>query len=157
MLIIEGAYLSHIKLFDKYVGVIPKGYLYLEVVFSLSVELLNMSIRKKKMNKNKPYSKVVSRLLLLIFFLPTIVLFSHSFCDHKHEVFSSKETTEVNHKDFGCNLHLVKIGNSQLVDYHYQFYSQEIFTNRTDLITYFLPNYQQLSFSLRAPPLSVLQ
>jgi predicted tellurium resistance membrane protein TerC len=47
MLITEGAHLSHLEIFNKTVGVIPKGYLYLAIIFSLCVELLNISIRKK--------------------------------------------------------------------------------------------------------------
>ncbi len=48
MLIAEGAHLSHTTFFNKTVGVIPKGYLYFAIAFSLSVELLNLRIRKKK-------------------------------------------------------------------------------------------------------------
>ena len=48
MLIAEGAHLSHLELFNKTVGVIPKGYLYFAISFSLGVEVLNMKIRKKK-------------------------------------------------------------------------------------------------------------
>lgn len=51
MLITEGAHLAHLKFFNKSVGVIPKGYLYLAIAFSLSVELLNMSVRKKNNEK----------------------------------------------------------------------------------------------------------
>lgn len=47
MLITEGAHLSHLEIFNKTVGFIPKGYLYLAIIFSLCVELLNISIRKK--------------------------------------------------------------------------------------------------------------
>jgi len=48
MLIAEGAHLSHLEIFKKSVGVIPKGYLYFAIAFSLGVEILNMKIRKKK-------------------------------------------------------------------------------------------------------------
>lgn len=85
-----------------------------------------------------------------------MVLSMHSLEGHKHEICNSKETTHLHHKDIECNLHLAKIGNSQLDDYDYQLSGKENFTENLDLITYFLPNNQQLSFSLRAPPLSVL-
>ncbi|MBT4680238.1 MAG: TerC family protein, partial [Flavobacterium sp.] len=39
---------SHLELFNKTVGVIPKGYLYFAISFSLGVEVLNMKIRKRK-------------------------------------------------------------------------------------------------------------
>lgn len=47
MLIAEGAHLSHTEFFNKTVGVIPKGYLYFAIAFSLGVELLNLKTRKK--------------------------------------------------------------------------------------------------------------
>lgn len=48
MLITEGAHLSNAEIFNKTVGVIPKGYLYFAIAFSLGVEMLNLRIRKKK-------------------------------------------------------------------------------------------------------------
>jgi predicted tellurium resistance membrane protein TerC len=48
MLIAEGAHLSHLKIFNKSIGAIPKGYLYFAITFSLVVEVLNMKIRKTK-------------------------------------------------------------------------------------------------------------
>lgn len=47
MLITEGAHLSHLEIFNKPVGAIPKGYLYFAIAFSLGVEALNMKVRKK--------------------------------------------------------------------------------------------------------------
>ena len=46
--ITEGAHLSHLEIFNKPVGAIPKGYLYFAIAFSLGVEALNMKIRKKE-------------------------------------------------------------------------------------------------------------
>ena len=50
MLIAEGAHLSHAEILGQTVGIIPKGYLYFAIAFSLGVEMLNMRIRggKKK-------------------------------------------------------------------------------------------------------------
>lgn len=48
MLIAEAAHISHLNVFDNEVGVIPKGYLYFAISFSLMVEFLNMRVRKKK-------------------------------------------------------------------------------------------------------------
>jgi predicted tellurium resistance membrane protein TerC len=47
MLIAEGAHLSHLVVFNQEVGVIPKGYLYFTIAFSLFIEFLNMKYRKK--------------------------------------------------------------------------------------------------------------
>jgi predicted tellurium resistance membrane protein TerC len=48
MLIAEGAHLGHISILGGTVGAIPKGYLYFAIFFSLTVEFLNMRMRKKK-------------------------------------------------------------------------------------------------------------
>lgn len=48
MLIAESAHLSNTFIFNKTVGVIPKGYLYFAIAFSLGVELLNLRAKKKK-------------------------------------------------------------------------------------------------------------
>lgn len=47
MLIAESAHLSNTYIFNKTVGVIPKGYLYFAIAFSLGVELLNLQAKKK--------------------------------------------------------------------------------------------------------------
>jgi len=48
MLITEAAHLSETIFFGSNIGVIPKGYLYFSIAFSLVVELINMQIRKIK-------------------------------------------------------------------------------------------------------------
>lgn len=47
MLIAEGAHLSHLEIFGSTVGVIPKGYLYFTIAFSLFIEFINMKYRKR--------------------------------------------------------------------------------------------------------------
>ncbi len=47
MLIAEGAHLGHVSIAGSEVGVVPKGYLYFAIAFSLLVEFLNMKLRKK--------------------------------------------------------------------------------------------------------------
>jgi predicted tellurium resistance membrane protein TerC len=47
MLIAEGAHLSHLEVFGSKVGVIPKGYLYFTIAFSLFIEFINMRFRKR--------------------------------------------------------------------------------------------------------------
>lgn len=46
MLIAEGAHLGHVSILGSEVGVVPKGYLYFAIAFSLLVEALNMKLRK---------------------------------------------------------------------------------------------------------------
>jgi predicted tellurium resistance membrane protein TerC len=47
MLITESMHLSNASLVGQHVGVVPKGYLYFAIAFSLGVEFLNMKMRKK--------------------------------------------------------------------------------------------------------------
>ncbi|MBC8152415.1 MAG: TerC family protein [Bacteroidetes bacterium] len=46
MLIAEGAHLSKVAFFEQEVGIVPKGYLYFAIAFSLLVEFLNIRLRK---------------------------------------------------------------------------------------------------------------
>lgn len=48
MLILEGAHLAHFEFLGSKVGAVPKGYLYFAIAFSLTVEFLNMKLRKKE-------------------------------------------------------------------------------------------------------------
>jgi predicted tellurium resistance membrane protein TerC len=49
MLLAEGSHLAHFKFGnDVEIGVIPKGYLYFAIFFSLFVEFLNIKMRKTK-------------------------------------------------------------------------------------------------------------
>ena len=48
MLVAEGAHLSEVEFFNQTVGVVPKGYLYFAIAFSLLVEFLNIRLRKKQ-------------------------------------------------------------------------------------------------------------
>lgn len=47
MLIAEGAHLAHFTVAGAEVGAVPKGYLYFAIAFSLTVEFLNMRLRKR--------------------------------------------------------------------------------------------------------------
>jgi predicted tellurium resistance membrane protein TerC len=49
MLITESMHLSNASLVGQHVGVVPKGYLYFAIAFSLAVEFINMKMRKKKL------------------------------------------------------------------------------------------------------------
>ncbi|MBT8260963.1 MAG: TerC family protein, partial [Bacteroidia bacterium] len=57
MLITEAAHLSHTSLFGNEVGVIPKGYLYFAIAFSLFVEFLNYRTNKTIKNKTRNTKK----------------------------------------------------------------------------------------------------
>ena len=48
MLVTESAHIANASFFGNHVDVVPKGYLYFAIAFSLLVELLNMKISKKK-------------------------------------------------------------------------------------------------------------
>lgn len=48
MLVTESAHIAQASFFGNHVDVVPKGYLYFAIAFSLIVELLNMKMSKKK-------------------------------------------------------------------------------------------------------------
>ena len=48
MLIAEGAHMADLVIFNQKSGVIPKGYLYFAIFFSMFVEFLNFKLRSKK-------------------------------------------------------------------------------------------------------------
>jgi len=48
MLIAEGAHEAHLSIFGSEIGAVPKGYLYFAIAFSLTVEFLNLRLRKRK-------------------------------------------------------------------------------------------------------------
>jgi predicted tellurium resistance membrane protein TerC len=52
LLITEAAHVSHAIVFNNEVGIIPKGYLYFAIAFSLGVEIINIRMKKKKANKD---------------------------------------------------------------------------------------------------------
>ncbi len=47
MLIAEGAHVSNTEIFNQSIGVIPKGYLYFAISFSLFIEFLNFRVKRK--------------------------------------------------------------------------------------------------------------
>ena len=48
MLIAESAHLSHLIVFGNEVGVLPKGYLYFSITFSLMIEFFDLRMKKNK-------------------------------------------------------------------------------------------------------------
>lgn len=62
MLVVEGAHLSEVVVFNQPVGTVPKGYLYFAIAFSLLVEFLNIRLRKnQKPVQLRPYEGQVQR------------------------------------------------------------------------------------------------
>ncbi|QCW99791.1 TerC family protein [Aggregatimonas sangjinii] len=56
MLIAEAAHIGHLIVFGNEVGVIPKGYLYFAIAFSLMVEFFDLRMKKNKKTKiEKPH------------------------------------------------------------------------------------------------------
>jgi predicted tellurium resistance membrane protein TerC len=62
MLIAEGSHLAHFKFGnDVEVGVIPKGYLYFAIFFSLFVEFLNIKMRKNSKPVQLKNNKIIDK------------------------------------------------------------------------------------------------
>ncbi|MGB0869961.1 MAG: TerC family protein [Flavobacteriales bacterium] len=51
MLIAESCHMANVEIFSQHIGVIPKGYLYFAISFSLLVEFLNIKMSKNKKQK----------------------------------------------------------------------------------------------------------
>jgi len=151
MLIAEGAHLSHLEIFKKSVGVIPKGYLYFAIAFSLGVEILNMKIRKKKeiIEKNRKYSVI---LLILFLVLPTSIELVHAFEVHEITLCTSKTENHFHQNDFKCKFCHLQIKTFAIIPNKiFTLVDQGInFKNTKDY--QFLLKHQELLFSLRGPP-----
>jgi hypothetical protein len=103
--------------------------------------------------KNKKH--IVSTFLLLVFIIPTITLFLHSFSSHEHLICQSKIESHIHQKEAKCELHLLNQGPFYFDNFPIKkFYDTQI-TSAKSLKNNFLKNHQQLSFSLRGPPSEV--
>ena len=87
--------------------------------------------------------------------IPTMVLFLHSFCSHHHPSCDSKFESHIHQKEIECKLHLLYYNTFFFSDSIYNFINYTKITSVESLINNFLKNHQQLSFSLRGPPLEV--
>lgn len=108
------------------------------------------------MQRKQNIHKLISSILLVVFFIPITILAFHSLTDHHHQICFSKTQQHIHDKDVDCTLHLLKQGNSNLESIDYQIFESIQITSIDNLQHSFLKNHQQLSFSLRGPPLSVL-
>ena len=90
--------------------------------------------------------------LSIVVFLPTIVQLVHTFEKHEHGICISKDDQHFHQKDSDCALcHLQAETHAILNDRSFPvFNAKEQILLRTRYN--FLSNYQQLSFSLRGPP-----
>jgi hypothetical protein len=87
--------------------------------------------------------------------IPTIVLFLHSFCNHHHHICDSKVESHIHQKEIECKLHLLHHNTFYFSDSIYNFINYTKIISVESLTNNFLKNHQQLSFSLRGPPLKV--
>ena len=93
---------------------------------------------------------------MVIFLLPLAINSAHDLLNHKHTVCSSKVVKHVHEKDFDCNLNLLKQSTPYLALSSYTIQTQAIVKTNNSTPYNFLQNYQQLSFSLRGPPVYIL-
>ncbi|EAQ41290.1 hypothetical protein [Polaribacter sp. MED152] len=93
---------------------------------------------------------------MVIFLLPLAINSAHELLNHEHSVCSSKVVQHLHEKDFDCNLNLLKQSTPHLALNSYGLQTQAIVKTNNSTPYNFLKNYQQLSFSLRGPPLHIL-
>lgn len=108
------------------------------------------------MFNKKSITNLISIVLLVIFFLPISILALHSLTNHNHEICFSKTEQHIHDKDLECTLHIYHQSYAVLFD-SYQSSTHKVDADaQLKLTQNFLKSHQQLSFSLRGPPLSVL-
>ncbi len=105
------------------------------------------------MIKNNKHS--FSLLLLVVFMIPMVLLGLHSFADHEHTVCHSKTEQHIHQKDVDCQLHLLQHKTFHFDNLEFQLSNHCNIDTQTSLTVHFLKQHQQLSFSLRGPPLYV--
>lgn len=100
--------------------------------------------------------KILSIALVLSIALPSAVKFSHVFTHHEHKVCKGEKSTHIHEVDLDCDFLKFKLNNTYYssFQYEYSFFSSSNY--KISASTYkFLNNHQQLSFSLRGPPVLV--
>ena len=108
------------------------------------------------MQTTKSYKKVISTLLVLVFFLPALIKAVHLlYAEHQHEFTLSSNTVEINesHNDCPiCEFEFTQIINTE------NYYKKAPHILVSDIIPLFnndvLKTSTQISFHLRAPPIN---
>lgn len=97
--------------------------------------------------------KILSIALLFAILIPSAVKLAHVFQDHKHEVCLEQHKTHLHTLDLECEFYKFKVNNTfTLPEFHVEFVLIE---NSYKVVTReynFSSSYQQVHFSLRAPP-----
>lgn len=93
--------------------------------------------------------------LSIVIFLPAIVQLVHTFEKHEHGICMSKDDQHFHQKDVDCVLcHLQGETYAILNDRDFPVFNSEVQILLSTQYN-FLSNYQQLSFSLRGPPVFI--
>ena len=106
--------------------------------------------------KNHITFRIIAIYVALLILTPTFVKFTHVFSHHEHEVCLGEKTTHLHKFDADCDFYKFKLSNSLSCTFlDALFFSEE--ENIPKIISdyYFLSAYQNLHFSLRAPPVLV--
>src|SRR5690554_3353718 len=99
--------------------------------------------------------RVISILLVVLVFTPSVVKLSHAFShnNHKHEVCLGEKQTHLHTLDVDCEFHKFQINTAFTVPVN-QFKLLEKKEDQQVIQSqyHFISDYQQLHFSLRGPP-----
>ena len=107
--------------------------------------------------KENTWFKIFALVLALSLLAPTFVKFTHIFSHHKHEVCLGEKTTHLHKYDRDCDFYKFKLSNSLIFNLcDISLFSKTEIPLKTIRHYFFLVNYQNLHFSLRAPPSLVL-
>lgn len=89
--------------------------------------------------------------------MPLTINSIHDFLNHEHSVCNSKIEKHVHEKDIDCKLHLIKLSDANLASNEIVLHDISNYSKNNTSNYSFVKNHNQLSFSLRGPPLCVLE
>ena len=97
--------------------------------------------------------KLITLVLVLSLFVPTVVKFNHVFVHHTHKVCLDDTTTHIHKVDLDCEFHKFQLNQNFTFNQTYlQLFSPQ--EKDIEIVSQynFLSKYQRLHFSLRGPP-----
>lgn len=95
-------------------------------------------------------------ILMMAMLLPSAVKFSHVFSHNQHEICNGEYQTHLHKSDIDCTFYKFKLNTNfySLFEY-FEMPINESYFKIDSALYVFLNNHQQLSFSLRGPPVLV--
>ena len=101
------------------------------------------------------YKKFFGLLFVALFMVPLFSGTLHAFSDHKHEICFAKHVKHFHENDIDCSFQVIKNSTPFLTDNSFTSYAETEHLDYEGAKKNFLKSHQQLSFSLRGPPVTI--